>query len=387
VLFDALPSDDRHQQITSYLGSVFGENLHVKRIESLSAATLGAIKTASLAVCTIGQGLAQARELTTKHAIKQVDRLLSNSAIDVWEMFADWVPEVVGNARDIAVVIDWTDFDADDQSTLVASLVTSHGRSTPLIWLTVWKDELENAQSDYEDAVLRRLWEVLPADVAVTILADRGFGDRKLMGFLEELGFDYLIRIRGNITVKAANGETRKSAQWVGKNGRARKLSNARITKAGKPVPAVVCVHAKGMKEPWCLVTSKADAKAAEIKRLYARRWTTEPTFRDTKDLRFGMGLKSVRVSEPQRRDRMLLISAFAITFLTLLGEAGESLGMDRLLKSNTTSKRVHSLFRQGCMLYELMPGMSERRLAPLVERFAELIHQRQMFQNAFARL
>jgi hypothetical protein len=35
--------------------------------------------------------LAQARELTTKHAIKQVDRLLSNSAIDVWEMFADWV--------------------------------------------------------------------------------------------------------------------------------------------------------------------------------------------------------------------------------------------------------------------------------------------------------
>ncbi|WP_200342895.1 transposase [Rhodovibrio sodomensis] len=123
---------------------------------------------------------------------------------------------------------------------------------------------------------MRRLWEVLPADVAVTILADRGFGDRKLMGFLEELGFDYLIRIRGNITVEAANGETRKSAQWVGKNGRARKLSNARITKAGKLVPDVVCVHAKGMKEPWCLVTSNADAKAAEIKNLYSRRWTTD---------------------------------------------------------------------------------------------------------------
>jgi hypothetical protein len=99
------------------------------------------------------------------------------------------------------------------------------------------------------------------------------------------------------------------------------------------------------------------------------------------------MGLKSVRVSEPQRRDRMLLLSAFAITFLTLLGEAGEELGMDRLLKSNTARKRVHSLFRQGCMLYELMPGMSEQRLAPLVERFVELIHQRRMFQNAFSKL
>jgi hypothetical protein len=82
----------------------------------------------------------------------------------------------------------------------------------------------------------------------------------------------------------------------------------------------------------------------------------------------------TVRVSEPQRRDRMLLLSAFAITFLTLLGEAGEDFGMDRLLKSNTARKRIHSLFCQRCMLYELMPGMSEQRLAPLVERFLELI-------------
>jgi hypothetical protein len=31
VLLDALPTDDRLKQITTYLGSVFGENLHVKR--------------------------------------------------------------------------------------------------------------------------------------------------------------------------------------------------------------------------------------------------------------------------------------------------------------------------------------------------------------------
>jgi hypothetical protein len=37
---------------------------------------------------------------------------------------------------------------------------------------------------------------------------------------------------------------------------------------------------------------------------------------------------------------------------------AGEALGYDRMLKTNTTKRRVHSLFRQGCMLYELMPTM-----------------------------
>jgi len=38
----------------------------------------------SLAVAVIGQPLALARGLSTKHAIKQVSRLMSNAGIDVW---------------------------------------------------------------------------------------------------------------------------------------------------------------------------------------------------------------------------------------------------------------------------------------------------------------
>jgi len=121
------------------------------------------------------------------------------------------------------------------------------------------------------------------------------------------------------------------------------------------------------MKEPWCLATSERDATAATLINHYAKRWTIEPQFRDTKDLRFGMGLSSTRIGEPGRRDRLLLISAFATALLTLLGAVGESLGMDRLLKSNTSRKRTHSLFRQGCMLYDLIPNMPAQRLAPLM--------------------
>jgi Transposase DDE domain len=40
--------------------------------------------------------------------------------------------------------------------------------------------------------------EVLPNDVHVTVLADRGFGDTKLYDFLHtDLGFDFVIRFRG----------------------------------------------------------------------------------------------------------------------------------------------------------------------------------------------
>jgi hypothetical protein len=250
--------------------------LHAKRVDALAGATLGVMAGASLAVAMIGQALAQARGLVTKHAVKQVDRLMSNQGIDVWDSFARWVPQQVGAQQDILVAMDWTDFDHDGQSTLVLSLVTGHGRAAPLIWLTVWKEEIATRRNDYEDACLRRLAETVPPGCRVTILADRGFGDQKLFAFLGELGFGYIIRFRGNIHVTDADGQTRPAAEWVGKGGRARKLRDARVTAQGRQVGAVVCVHAKGMKEPWCLAASDPEATAAVLVNHYARRWTID---------------------------------------------------------------------------------------------------------------
>jgi hypothetical protein len=89
--------------------------------------------------------------LVTKHAIKQVDRLLGNSGIDVWESFALRVPRLVRSYNGI------------------------------------------------EDTCLRRLSAVIPPGCRVTILADRGFGDHKLFAYLADLGFAYVVRFRGNI--------------------------------------------------------------------------------------------------------------------------------------------------------------------------------------------
>jgi|SRR6266852_5666146 len=200
------------QEVNRFLGGLFDGDLHAKRLLSLTNATLGVVRTASLAVNTIRQGLALARGLVTKHAIKQVDRLLSNEGIDIDAALRHWVPHVVG------------------------------------------------------------------------------------------------------------------------------------------PRPS----------------------------------WGIECGFRDTKDLRFGMGMGSIHVSTPGRRDRLWLLNAFAIALLTLLGAAGEDLGYDRYLKSNTTNRRTHSLFRQGSMLYDLIPTMPEQRLIPLVERFAAMLTEVPVFADTF---
>jgi len=373
------------ESVHHFLRTLFAEDLHAKRVLSLAGATIGVIGSVSLAVGMIGQGLALACGRLTKHAVKQVDRLLSNPGIDVDALLVHWVPYGVGSRSSITVAMDWTSFDADRQTTIMLSLLCRHGRATPLVWLTVDTATLKDRRNDHEYQVLVRLAEVLPADVGVRIVADRGFGDQKLYRVLtDELKFDFVIRFRGNIMVTAVDGQARSAADWVGAGGRARVLRGASVTAADYPVGTVVCVQAKDMKEPWCLAASTAGEPARALINLYAKRWGIECAFRDTKDLRFGMAMGSMHVRTPDRRDRLWLINAFAVVLLTLFGAAGEALGYDRHLKSNTTKRRTHSLFRQGSMLYELIPTMPTPRLRPLIKQFAQMLAAQPVFGDMF---
>ncbi len=51
--------------VRDFLSGIYGPDLHAKRINALSAAILGVMTGASLAVAAIGQALALARGLTT----------------------------------------------------------------------------------------------------------------------------------------------------------------------------------------------------------------------------------------------------------------------------------------------------------------------------------
>ncbi len=375
----------RPRRVHDFVSSIFDDDLHAKRVASLSDGVVGALRGARLAVASLGRALAIAKDRRARHAIKQVDRLFSNTGVDVWRLFASWVPFVVGSRPEITVALDWTEFDADNQATIALYLVTKHGRATPLLWKTVVKSEMKGWRNEHEDVVLERLREVLPEGVKVTVLADRGFGDQALYELLkEQLGFDFVVRFRGIVKVTDEHGVTKTANEWVPDNGRPRLLRKARVTKARREVGAVVCVKAKGMKEPWCLATSLADETGADIVKRYGKRFTIEEAFRDLKNLRFGMGLSDTRISSPERRDRVLLVGAIAASLLTLLGAAGESIGFDRLMKANTVKERTHSLLNQGLFYFEWLATMSDERARPLIQKFNELVHQQATFREVF---
>jgi Transposase DDE domain len=365
--------------VHQFVEQLVGQDLHAKRVLSLANGVVGVLHAAALGVHFIGEGLAVAEGLDPKHAIKQVDRLLSNPAISVWSFFSRWVTFVVAHRKALRVALDWTDFERDDQTTIALYLLTSHGRATPLVWKTVRKSELKDRQGRHEDEVIERLHELLAPDVRVTLLADRGFGDQARYEHLERLGFSFVIRFRDNILVQSADGETKTAAEWVPANGRAKLLRRARVTADRSEVGAVVCMKAAGMADAWCLATNRTDLKPPQIVALYGGRFAIEETFRDQKDPRFGMGLSSTHIKDPDRRDRLLMLAAFAQALLTLLGAASEATGFDRYLKANTAKKRTHSLFRQGSYWYQALPNLREERIRPLMEAFGKIVTEHEV--------
>jgi len=369
--------------ISKTITDIFYGEMHAKRILSISNAVQGVLQSASLAIHAIGHGLSVAQGTTSKHTIKQVDRLLSNAKLDVWDFFAYWIPYIIENRAEIMLAMDWTDFALDDQTTLSIQLLTSHGRSTPLIWKTYRKSTLKNNQREYENELLVHLKKCIPSNVDVTIIADRGFGTEKVYQFIEALGFYYIIRFKGNTWLEDCNGVTKKAKEWLNISGHAKMLQNVKLTNKKIPIKTVVCYKEKNKRNDWCIASSK-QLTTKKLINFYSKRWSIECSFRDLKDDRFGFGLENVRTKVCDRRDKLLLLGGIAIVLLTLLGAAGESIGYDRSLYASTAKKRQLSLIRQGLLWYNMIPNMPTLRLAPLIRAFNDLLKQQGIFNGLF---
>lgn len=381
----SLANNLRIEQVQEQINTVFGIEMHQKRKYSLADAAFGLMNGESLRIHALGEGLARGKGLKKKHATKQIDRLLSNKKLSVWDTFTLWVPYVIGARDEIIVAIDWTSFHKDNQDMLCINLLTSHGRATPLLWKTIDKDRLKHNRCRHEDQLLSRLKECLPSDIKVTVIADRGFASHKFFDFIEnELKFNYLIRIKSSTTVISNKNTVKKAKEWLADDGRARNIKQAKLTREQFQVEQVVICREKGMKDAWLLATNNKEMKTRQIINLYAKRWKIEPYFRDVKDQRFGFGLSHTHINSTDRRDRLMLVVALAYTLMTILGAAGESIGFDHLLKVNTVKKRTHSLMRQGLFYYDFFNNFTPDEKEQLLRAFHELIDKQKVIKDIF---
>ncbi len=227
---------------------------------------------------------------------------------------------------------------------------------------TVVKSKLKGNRNDHEYDLLNAFRDAVPHDCEVAIVGDRGFFDQEFLTFIQkDLGFDYIIRARKDISVTSESGERRAAGDWVSPSGGLCRLPRVRVTIEETLVGLFVALHDKDIKAHWLVMCSRADWTGSEVKRRYGKRFICEETFRDCKDLLFGMGMSWGTVTHPERRDRMMLLATLAHTLLSTLGASGEDVGLDKLLKSNTAKRIALSTFRQGCRWYVFCTDDAQR--------------------------
>ena len=376
-LFNTLSAD----QFEEFVFAVLGTSHYAAVTNSVVHGVAGIVGAESLTLHRIGYGMSGFYGTDPKHCTKQVDRFLSKSKIDLVEAQRALCRYLIGEQSDIIVALDWTEFDADDHSTLAIYLLTGHGRALPLVWQTVTKSEIAGGRTDAEIELVRRFSSFIPDSVRITMLGDRGFGYCELVQVLHELGMDFVLRIRSNIYVEKADGESKLSGDWLLPSGRARMFKDVRLTAAGVEVESFVAVKKKGMKDPWLLISSLCEHTATQITKLYGKRFRIEETFRDQKDNRFGMGLSATHIRQTHRRDRLLLLCSLAYIFIISLGQAGEAVGLDRILKVNTSKTRQLSLYNQGLRWIGLLTNMRAERKQVLLSAFIDILDKQDFCQ------
>ena len=108
-----------------------------------------------------------------------------------------------------------------------------------------------------------------------------------------------------------------------------------------------------------------------------------ETSFRDIKDMRFGMGLSAMRVSIAASRP-FVAAQCVGDCIAVVVGRGGGELGVRPLAEGEHGEVSYAFVVRQGLMLYEQIPNWPDERVWPLMERFSEMLMEQRVFKEIF---
>jgi hypothetical protein len=230
-----------------------------------------------------------------------------------------------------------------DRCTLTTLALAYRGRALPLAWCR-WSGQLHGAYWRQIDQIFEQAQRVLPSQVQPVLLADRGLASPALIRLVQQRGWDYLVRVQRDTTLRESRSRTAPGVhlgELVDHPGAPRVFLDGWVFLKHSIWAHTAAVWQVGYQEPWLLV-SNLDL-GPELAELYAKRMHIETLFRDAKSGGFEWELS--RVLQPERAQRLLLAIMLAVWCGVLLGEAALRAG-----EIPAYGRREHavSLLRRG---------------------------------------
>ena len=314
----------------------------------------GLLMSRRIGVAAIGRGMKT--QTTARHNIKRLARFLANDKVNVEASLFTLQKILYSGVKRLIISIDWTTITNHGYQILKATVV-AEGRGIPIAFKTYKEGTIKNRQTSYEKRMLKKLSLIIPKNIQVIIIADRGFGQKPdLAKYVKSLGFNYVMRTKREYAVKSKNfsGKLKdfkiiigkiydlKNVIWPGFNHRSKEKQMKRICSR------FIITKKKGCKERWILITDLDDMLAETIVKIYYTRMTIEETFRDEKNVLSGFALEKMKLTSAVRYDKMLLIICYAYLLIMLFGLLMEQKNMHRKIMANTVKYRSLSLFQVG---------------------------------------
>ena len=250
---------------------------------------------------------------SSEESYRYINRWLSNTLIDPVQVMKGYIPEIINaltSEDQVAILMLDQSKIGKGFECLMVSLRLGE-RAIPVAW-KVKKTEGEMGFDDQEP-LLRAVYGIIPEGVKVMLAADRFYGTAALISLCQRFGWQYRIRLKGNLNLFHQEG-------WVINAHEAKKmklkgLEDVRLGEKG-PLINVGILHEEGHPEAWYIAM---DVKPSEARTLdYGLRWGIESLFSDLKTR--GFSITKTQLKHVDRIERLLLVLTVALYWAVSTG-------------------------------------------------------------------
>jgi Transposase DDE domain len=309
------PTSRLYDALSQYLRQCNIEWQDVRHLQTLCWMMIGIIQSQNVHLNGFGVYVVSRAQVAQSHQ-RRFRRWLSNRRIDVVsahhvlisQALCGWKGERLYLSLDTTVV--WNCF------CIIWVGVVYRGRTVPVAWRVVAQSS-STVRLWTIQRVLRQAARVMPTDVAIVLLADRGFADGKLMKYLREnLGWHFRIRIKRSFQFQM-EGQWLKVSSVQLQSGQAYFTPVVSVGKTN-PYPNVYLAFAHDQQsgEDWTIVSDEPTNLQTFAQ--YRLRFQVEESFLDLKSN--GFNLEASRLRDKFALSQLCGVIALTTLFLVLQG-------------------------------------------------------------------
>lgn len=364
------------------LDNALGNSIHTKRKNCLARFVSDLMDyDTTLSVTEIGKKLSS--KATVKSKIYAANTFVNNYKFeaDMARIYEGLASFFWGKAKEVVILVDWTGACSEGYHVLEASVV-GHGRSIP-IYHEVHSDA-EQENPEIHDAFLRRLSNVVPSHLCVTVITDAGF-HREWFRQVLALGWDIIGRIYSRYSYQLEGEMTWRSVKEVAFNGvgKASALGKVLLGKTKKSMEGYLYTYKEKLsgkmrkkksrghdqdysqyyKKGW-VIFSSLNKPANLLVSYYKKRMQIEQNFKDIKNEQMGMGLRRNLSSGKTRTNMLFFLAVILVMVAWWFGLMLETQNKHRSYQANTIKhKRVRSFVHLARMAFRHEPELLDWRV------------------------